>query len=640
MLQSSELFGPFGFASLFKRTLLAKSLPRNVEGCKPGCEICALDGNQYNDSQTGGRPRTVDLAAHFVSVSEMVSNRISRLLKILVGAVADADEIFQLEGRLERFVHFCALVARQFIRHRCFVRASALSYTTLLALIPLLAVTLNVASSLLNREGEEKLTQFVEKSVSSLAGPAVIPTNTPPPGSYSLPAETTNSVEKHRYTDEDVDNTLPAAISVSSAPPVAGSSATVNTQAEVARWIHDLVEKTSNGALGIFGMIGLIITSISLLRGIEETFNDIWGVTRGRNWLLQIMLYWTIITLGPVLLSTALAFSSSAYLQHTRHFMESSWFFAPVVKHLLPIAALSLMLGLFYKLTPNTKVEFSAAIIGGFCAGATWHFYNQLSFVLASRALSANKLYGSIFLFVLLMLGLYFLWVIILFGAQIAYAYQNRTAYLQDRLAENVNQRGREFVALRIMACLGQRFYRAQRPATVLQISSELGVPSRLTQSVLRTLSATQLVSEVSGAEAAFVPARPLEAITAYDILNAMRTGTGQELAMSEAPELAEIYGEFARIERAERNAAGGVSLLTLASRMSPRPALVEPKTVEPEKMVVIAGATVKIAEPPPVELPKEPAFMEPVDTQKLAPEQEPPRRETVRPDEHTDFPL
>jgi membrane protein len=320
--------------------------------------------------------------------------------------------------------------------------------------------------------------------------------------------------------------------------------------------------------------------------------------------------------------------------------MESSPLLAPVLKHLAPIAVLSLTLGLFYKLTPNTKVEFSAAMIGGLCAGAAWHFYNQLSFLLASRALSASKLYGSIFLFVLLMLGLYFLWVIILFGAQIAYAYQNRTAYLQDRLAENVNQRGREFVALRIMTCLGRRFQNGLCPATVPQISTELGVPSRLTQSVLRTLTATRLLTEVAGTEAAFVPGRPLDAINAHDILLAMRTGTGQELPMCQSPEIAEIYGEFARIEQAERAAASSISLLALASRLTPPDALPAPKNLEPEKALPAPRATDQPAEPKTAELPEHPPFPEKIEEPGVVAEPEPPRRETVRPDEHMDFPL
>ena len=412
----------------------------------------------------------------------------------------------------------------------------------------------------------------------------------------------------------------------------------------MARWIHELVQKTSSGALGVTGMIVLVFTAISLLRGIEETFNDIWGVTRGRSWWLQIMLYWTIISLGPVLLATALASTGSLHLQHTRDVIESSPILAPVFKHLLPILILSVTLGLFYKLTPNTKVEFGAAMIGGLFVGVTWHVYNQLTLLLAARALSASLGYGSLFLIVLVMGGLYILWLIILFGAQIAYACQNRAAYLQDRLAENVNQRGREFVALRIMTCLGQRFQNGERPPTVPQISAELGVPSRLTQSVLRTLAATRLVSEIAGAEAAFVPARPLEAINAHDILLAMRTGTGQELPFPEDPALAEIYGEFARIEQAERDAAASISLLALTNRIPPRAALAEPQKTEPEKTIEAAHVVEKILEPQPVTIPKPAPFLEKLESPEPVAENEepakPPRRETVRPAEHTDFPL
>ena len=82
------------------------------------------------------------------------------------------------------------------------------------------------------------------------------------------------------------------------------------------------------------------------------------------------------------------------------------------------------------------------------------------------------------------------------------------------------------------------------------------------------------------------MPARPLETINAYDILLALRTGTGQELPLREEPALAEIYGEFTRIEKAEREAASSISLLTLANRVPPRAALAEPKIVEIEKPV------------------------------------------------------
>ena len=303
----------------------------------------------------------------------MASKRFSRLYKILAGAVADAHEIFQLEGRLERFVHFWALVVGQFIRQRCFERASALSYSTLLALIPLLAVALNVTSSILHHQGEDELAQFVEKAVASIMPRAEIPTNSTAASlNYVLPATTNFSAGTNFSGGHAVTNTV-TSVTLSNVPPGVDMVAAINTQKEVAWWIHDLVQKTNNGALGIFGTIGLIFTAILLLRGIEETFNNIWGVTSSRNWLLQIAIYWTLITLGSILLSGALALSSSVDVEHTRSFVESS-FLAPLVKHVLPIAVLSFSLGLFYKFTPNTKVDFNAAMIGGLCAGVAWHF--------------------------------------------------------------------------------------------------------------------------------------------------------------------------------------------------------------------------------------------------------------------------
>jgi len=183
-----------------------------------------------------------------------------------------------------------------------------------------------------------------------------------------------------------------------------------------------------------------------------------------------------------------------------------------------------------------------------------------------------SKIYGSLGLVPVFMVGLYFSWLILLFGAQVAYAFQNRRAYLQDKLVENVNQRGREFIALRLMTCIGQRFQRVQPPVTLQEISLELDIPSRLAQQILQTLLAARLVTEVAGAESAFAPARPLAAITAYHVLQAMRAGSGQELPLRDGPVRTEVYGEFARIEEAERQAASVVTLLALVNRLPARP--------------------------------------------------------------------
>jgi len=571
----------------------------------------------------------------------MVNKRISRLVKILSGAAANAeDEIFLLENRLERFVHFWVLVIRQFVRHRCLVRASALSYSTLIAIIPLLAVALSVTSSLLKSQGEEQFQHAIEKLTSALIPPATIGTNVTASDKHAVTI-VTNNLEA--AADNSGTNEPPANLA-SAGSPANASAVPVSAQKEIARQIWVFVQKTQSAKLGALGGVLLVFVAVSLLGRIEETFNDIWGVTRGRNLLTQIQLYSTAIMLGPLLLITALGLAGGSQFQSAKDFITQTPFVGKIIFDLLPVLVLWLAFAFVYQMLPNTKVKFSAALVGGAVAGTLWHLNNVFGFLFVSRVVTNMDFYGGLGLLPVFMIGLYFSWVILLFGAQIAYAYQNRAAYLQDRLADNVNQRGREFVALRLMTGLGQRFQNGQPPATVHQLSLELGIPSRLTQSVLRTLTTTRLVTEVAGAEAAFVPARPLDAINAHDILLAMRTGTGQELPLRDEPALAGIYGEFARIEQAERTAASSISMLALINRPPVPAALAAPERDEVEKFPPAAPiarekSAVETAERQFPEPPPEKAGVKIITPEPPA-EAAPTRREVVMPDENREFPL
>src|SRR5438093_4906287 len=93
-------------------------------------------------------------------------------------------------------------------------------------------------------------------------------------------------------------------------------------------------------------------------------------------------------------------------------------------------------------LVPNTKVRWRAAVVGGLVGGILFHLNNLVSVLYVSRVVSNSKIYGSLALVPVFMIGLYFSWLILLFGAQIAYAFQNRVAYLEERQAENITQRG------------------------------------------------------------------------------------------------------------------------------------------------------------------------------------------------------
>jgi len=414
--------------------------------------------------------------------------------------------------------------------------------------------------------------------------------------------------------------------------------------------LHDFVQNTQGGTLGVTGMIAFVFIAIMMLSRIEETFNDIWGVARGRGWLTRVVLYWTAITLGPLLMLTAVSLAGGSQVQAVKDYFQQVPMLGDLILKLLPLVVLWLAFSLIYQIVPNTKVQFPAALAGGVTAGTLWHLNNLFGFVYVSNVVQSSGMYGKVFLVPVFMLGLYFSWAILLFGAQIAYAFQNRAAYLQDRLADNVNQRGREFVALRIMTLVGQRFQNGLKPASVIQLANELGVPSRLTQQILRTLSAAHLVMEVGGVETAYVPARPLDTINAHHILLALRSGSGRELPMAEAPALAEIYGEFARIEDAERSASEKISLLALASRAE-QPAITAPPTGNVEKQIthitdalvveeISKTARAETGSPKASEEPEPEASNPPAKpAADISPEKKSRPRDIVRPEER-DFPL
>jgi membrane protein len=517
----------------------------------------------------------------------MSKNWFTRLTRIVSDRFgSEKEDGFSLESSLnhfERFVHFWVLVCRSFVRNRCPVRASALSYTTLLALIPMLAVAMGVASIVLKNEGEARIRHVIQSFVDN-----VIPTPGGKPGTPAAAPQTSTNISD-ALTAPQFDsptfqgvyhgaNTLDASIlaSSNSTPTTLSSSASAaevkqNVSKQASEVIYDFAQKSYSKTLGITGVIFLLLTAILTLTRVEETFNDMWGVTRGRDWWSRITNYFFTIIVGPVLLISAVGMANGQNFAKTRDVLEAIPFIQTIFSTYLPVIIICFTFAMLYKLVPNTKVDFGAALVGGTLAGLAWNSYNHLGFLLISSVSSANAIYGGLAVIPLLMGGLYVVWLTILFGAQVAYAFQNRAAYLQDKLAENVNQRGREFVALRLMTCIGQRFNRGQKPVTIREISAELGIPSKLVQQVLQTLLAAQLVVEIAGVEAGYSPARPLDTINCHDVLVAMRATHGQEPATRDEPVRIEVLGEFARIQAAEREAASSVTMLALVNRAHDR---------------------------------------------------------------------
>lgn len=494
-------------------------------------------------------PPVIDLGRPFGTVAKYtMAKKPSKLQQFSAKAKALLDErslgTLDQIPRWHRWVHFWLMVWGSFVKNRGPVRASAMAYGTLLALIPMLAVVMSITSTFLKKEGQAGMEKFIVRLVDSVTPPAELDTN-------SAAGPITQSSDAPSGTSASREATA--------------------AQSAVAGKMNEFIQNSQSGALGVTGSVLLIFAAISLLSRIEVTFNEIWGVERGRSWFMRIVLYWGVLSLAPILLIVTIGLATGPHLESTRRFVATLPFFGHVLFQfgfeILPIILLCLGFAAFYMLMPNTKVHWCAALVGGFVGGLLFHLNSLCSVLYVSRVVSNSKIYGSLGLIPVFMIGLYICWLILLFGAQVAYAFQNRVTYLEERQVENINQRGREFIALRLMTLIGQRYLRGEPPPSIVEMAEELAVPTRLIQQILQTLTAARLVVETAGAETAYLPARLMESITCHDLLLAMRASQGQELETREEPTRQEVYGEFQRIQEAERAAASSVTLLALVNR-------------------------------------------------------------------------
>ncbi len=456
----------------------------------------------------------------------MADDALSRLKQLFTGAHAawhEHDDVVEDEAKLsapQAFIHFWVLTVKSFVRNRVPVRASALAYSSLLALVPMLALVLSIAFGFLRgEEGEKHIRSFINYMVAT-----VVP-STPDKSS-------------------DADNLV--------------------------KIIQSFVENQQTSAVSASAALMLVFIAIMMLSRIEDTFNDIWGVSRGRSWFARVTQYWAALTLGPVLLLMVVGLTSSTELAAFQAKLARMPLGIGAVTvflfKFLPFALLSLGFAGFYALLPATKVHWKAALVGGVVGGSLWQLNNLLSVLYVSRVVSNNKVYGSLGMVPVVMIGLYFSWLILLFGAQVAYSFQNRRAYFQEKQVENLDQHSREFIGLRLMTEVARRFQSGEKPIGGTALSELLGVPTRLAGRILSSLTTARLLAESSQGEVTYVPARPLEQITCHDVLEALRTAKNGGLATREDAAREPVRQQYERFQEAERAVAGNVTLATLVT--------------------------------------------------------------------------
>jgi membrane protein len=413
-----------------------------------------------------------------------------RVLDFIEERTADSRALGPAWRRLRSLTQFVYLTVLGFNANRCPLRAAALCYTTLLALVPLLAVALVLAKGFVRDSVANAAPQLLDSLVAWLA-----------PQLEVLPTSGTNAA-------------------------VVAGQVTVSTAArrEVVDQIQLFLGNIDTGTLGVLGTAALILVAIRLLMTVEQTFNDIWGVGEGRSIWRKVVYYWAAVSLGPILLGTAVAMTGRAEFQRAVVLLPGDRFLMAVV----PYLALWVGFGLLYGLMPNTSVGWRAAAIGGIVAGTLWQLNSLLNTMYFSRVVTYSKIYGGLGVVPVLLLGLYLSWVIVLFGAQVSFAAQNFRSFIQQRATERVDQHGRELLACRLVLEASRQFLHGAPPPRPAELADRLRAPLQLVNRLIPRLTDGGVLSLTTGAEGGLTPARPPETITVADVLHVVRTADGK----------------------------------------------------------------------------------------------------------------
>ncbi|HXH86804.1 MAG TPA: YihY/virulence factor BrkB family protein, partial [Nitrospira sp.] len=334
--------------------------------------------------------------------------------------------------------------------------------------------------------------------------------------------------------------------------------------AEVTSQIIEFVENLKVGVLGAVGVAGLFYTTYSLIDKIEQALNAIWRVKQGRTWARKFTDYLSVVLVGPVLIFTAFGLLASA--QSTAlvdRVMELEPFGTMLiwVAKLIPFMLLCAVFTFIYKFVPNTQVAVRSALVGGLTAALLWGLAGEAftTFVAASGKYSA--IYSGFAVLVLFLLWLYAGWLIILVGAQVSFFVQHPAAYRAQFLWQQDTPAIRERLILEIMTTLGQRHLRGEGPMRLTGLANELGLPPAVLEDRVIQLVDQGLLAHVAEPEGIGL-IKPPELIALDELLRLVHEGQGVVPGSSQKP--AEPVDELLR--RRDAAVAKSLEGMTLRS--------------------------------------------------------------------------
>lgn len=301
---------------------------------------------------------------------------------------------------------------------------------------------------------------------------------------------------------------------------------TFASQEAVATYIQEFAEtyllNIKGGVIAGVGVFVLIWTVIRLLSNIELSFNDIWQIKKSRVMSRKLSDYISLVVIAPVLMVAS--FSLTGFIGSK--LMDNFYFLGPIpglIISLIPIIMVWLVLTLVYIIMPNTKVNFSSAFAGGLVAGTIFHLFQFLYLKLQGNIFKYDDVYGVFAALPLFLIWMQLSWLIVLFGAEIAFANQNVEHYESESESFNISHHMKRVVSLTITKLISENFRDGISPMTSEDIANKFDLSVRLVRDIIFELLEVGIVSETvtqNVKENAYQPAMDINKLTIGYVLD------------------------------------------------------------------------------------------------------------------------
>ncbi|HEX2920585.1 MAG TPA: YihY/virulence factor BrkB family protein [Bacteroidales bacterium] len=320
---------------------------------------------------------------------------------------------------------------------------------------------------------------------------------------------------------------------------------------------RNALQNTSGGLIAGAGVVILFWSVISLLENIENSFNHIWQVRVGRPWYRKFTDYFTFLLIAPIFLILSSSFTVFASTELTE-FMSGARileFFKPIITFLFKFAPYFLFwisMTIVFIVMPNTKVKFGPAVISGIIAGTILHLVQWVYFELQFGITNLNKIYGGFAAIPLFIIWMQTSWIIVLLGAELTFANQNISRYEQEFQSLNVSYFQKRALVLMIMHRIVRNFSIGEKALSAENIALGLNIPVRLARDILLDLNSINLVSMINenNTEVLYQPAMDINKLTISFILTRLDRKGSSQVSISKNEDYDKIVGILEKFEK------------------------------------------------------------------------------------------